>query len=64
MAIFSKRHYEKIAAAINDERNVYGPNAEIYLAAIDNLVENLCDMLQKDNPNFNRDKFRTAATHD
>lgn len=64
MEIFSKRHYEKIAEEINIRVNIarerYIGNVTPVLE-IEMFVYQLADMFQKDNTNFNREKFITEA---
>ena len=54
--MFATRHYVALAKVISEafhgrDGKVDGPD----------LVENITDMLAKDNPLFNREKFKEAA---
>ena len=68
--MMTRKHFEAIAEAVADVRYDHECNDRItsnrYLArmidlAISNLVGNLSDLCQRDNPNFDREKFLKAC---
>jgi len=52
--MLSKKYYEMIAEIINDS---YDSNINVY----NNLINNLCNKLEQDNPNFDRERFINAC---
>ena len=60
--MFTKQHYEVIAKIIKDNTSIAGlltKDTDIILRY--GLIYELADYFQKDNPNFDRDKFITAS---
>ena len=61
MPSFTRQHYTKIAATLArmaDKRDLFNR------AELSELVENLCDLFAKDNPNFKPAVFRKAVWKD
>lgn len=75
MALFSKRHYEAIAAALrkeielaerdsNHQQEMNDDVASYHAGALDslsNVRQCLADLFYHDNPAFNRDRFLKAS---
>ena len=53
MAKFSKMHYEEVAKVIKEHR--YPDDTYI-------IIEHFCNMFEKDNEKFDKDKFIRACT--
>jgi hypothetical protein len=60
MPKFQKRHYIVMATQINE---LYGDASNAEMKSILMIMANaMSDMFQRDNPNFNREKFIEACT--
>ena len=59
----SKKDYLKFAKMIHDqfENNRNSAGSPEVLETIQNTAVKIADILQEDNPNFNRDRFLTAC---
>ena len=59
--MLQRRHYKVIAEILNKYFAIHENTGELYF---DDLVKLFIEELEKDNPNFNSDKFRNAAYGD
>ena len=62
MAKFSKAHYVALAKVLRDTEEVFGEFDDCYpYEVLSELRGNLGNMLAKDNPKFDRDRFLKAS---
>lgn len=60
----SRKHYEKIAKIISRRLDIiesWGPDEPTAREHVRQLAGELSDVLEEDNPRFDRDRFLTAA---
>ena len=55
----TRKDYVAIAQAINDEIRPYSEHA--IQSTVYNIIDNLCDTFQEDNPRFDRARFLEAC---
>lgn len=60
MAMFQKRHYEAVAQLFKDRTPNRYVNDDAH-AHHDSLIEKFADMFERDNPQFQRDRFFEAC---
>lgn len=58
MSIFSKKHYEFLSNTIRDHVRFPSPDLG---TETDFVVKTFADAFEKENPNFNREKFLKAC---
>jgi len=56
----TKKDYIKLAKAIKDN-TLTDTNGVSFISSTDGFIGELCDILQEDNPRFDRERFLTAC---
>jgi hypothetical protein len=58
--MLSRKHYQKLAAALKSNRIAYDDNPDQHVQWCGD-VQRIADVLEEDNPRFDRDRFLDAA---